>query len=133
MSHATSMLSALNAAPIEVSEVSTPRANEVHCRVAAAAVKSLADFAWKQLASELILMLADGEQYADTARRMTRQIHQHHAALVGGERGLENERAVAIAPADTAMRIRRRDQPAAVPGIAEQGGEAGAGIEARPA
>jgi Ni,Fe-hydrogenase III large subunit/Ni,Fe-hydrogenase III component G len=59
MSHATSMLSALNAAPIEVSEVSTPRANEVHCRVAAAAVKSLADFAWKQLESELILMLAD--------------------------------------------------------------------------
>ena len=38
MSNATSMLSALNAAPIEVSEVSTPRANEVHCRVAAAAV-----------------------------------------------------------------------------------------------
>ena len=59
MSNATSMLSALNAAPIEVSEVSTPRANEVHCRVAAAAVNSLADFAWKQLASELILMLAD--------------------------------------------------------------------------
>ncbi|PYR01740.1 MAG: formate hydrogenase, partial [Acidobacteria bacterium] len=53
------MLSALNAAPIEVSEVSTPRANEVHCRVAAAAVKGLADFAWKQLESELILMLAD--------------------------------------------------------------------------
>ncbi len=59
MSGAASMLSELNAAPIEVSDVSTPRANEVHCRVAAAVVKSLADFAWKQLESELILMLAD--------------------------------------------------------------------------
>jgi Ni,Fe-hydrogenase III large subunit/Ni,Fe-hydrogenase III component G len=85
MSGAASMLSELRAAGIEVTDISTPRVNEVHCRVAAATVKGLADFCWKRLESELILMLADdrratptqafGVHYLFANRRTDRLLH----------------------------------------------------------
>ena len=56
------------------------------------------------------------------------------APVVGLELGLEDQRAVAVAARDVRRhRAGRREQPAAVLGVAEQRGEAGAGVEPRQA
>jgi Ni,Fe-hydrogenase III large subunit/Ni,Fe-hydrogenase III component G len=55
----SSIVAALNRASISVDEISTPRAREIHCRVAANDVRELADLLCGELAAEIILILAD--------------------------------------------------------------------------
>ena len=52
---------------------------------------------------------------------------------IGPEARFKNERVAAIAPRDPNVVIARRDPPAAMLVVAEQRGEAGFGIETRPA
>jgi Ni,Fe-hydrogenase III large subunit/Ni,Fe-hydrogenase III component G len=53
------ILHALNRGAVEVTEVTTPRANEVHCHVSSRDVTTLAEIALRELGTELILMAAD--------------------------------------------------------------------------
>jgi len=66
-----------------------------------------------------------------TARR--HEVDERGGAIAGRELGLEDQRVVAIAPRDPRLRVDGRDLPASVLGRAEQRGEAGAAVEARPA
>lgn len=50
---------ALTNGAVNVTDVSTPRANEVHCHVSSRDVRDLADIAFRRLGAELILMAAD--------------------------------------------------------------------------
>jgi Ni,Fe-hydrogenase III large subunit/Ni,Fe-hydrogenase III component G len=80
-----SVFAELETAAVKVTDLAAPRANEVHCRVAPSDVKRLADLAWKQLDSELILMLADDRRqtavpafvvhYLFANRRSNRLLH----------------------------------------------------------
>ena len=53
------ILHALNHGAVEVTEVTTPRANEVHCHVSSSDVAALAEISLRELGTELILMTAD--------------------------------------------------------------------------
>ena len=50
---------ALADGPVDVRDVTTPRANEAHCRVSPADVKGLGDIVCRDLGAELILMAGD--------------------------------------------------------------------------
>ena len=53
------VLRAVTDGPVQVRDITAPRPNEVHCRVAAPDVKDLGDLACRTLGAELILMAAD--------------------------------------------------------------------------
>ena len=61
------------------------------------------------------------------------EVDQRHAALVGVELGFQDQRAGTVAARDTGVLGHRRDAPTAVVRRAEQGGERGRAVEARPA
>jgi Ni,Fe-hydrogenase III large subunit/Ni,Fe-hydrogenase III component G len=50
---------ALAESPVDVRDVTTPRANEAHCRISPADVKGLGDIVCRDLGAELILMAGD--------------------------------------------------------------------------
>src|ERR1700694_4457320 len=53
------VLRAVTDGPVQVRDVTTPRPNEVHCRVPASDVKDLGEIACRNLGAELIFMAAD--------------------------------------------------------------------------
>src|SRR5439155_5554589 len=53
------LLRAISDGALEVAEITSPRANEVHCRVSPGDVKEVVDLACRQLGAELILIVAD--------------------------------------------------------------------------
>lgn len=53
------VLRAVTDGPVQVTDVTTPRPNEVHCRVSASDIKELGDLACRTLGAELIFMAAD--------------------------------------------------------------------------
>ena len=53
------LLRALSASPVEMRELTTRRAAEVHCRVSASDVRDAGDLACRDLGASLILMAAD--------------------------------------------------------------------------
>ena len=59
-----SVLRALTAGHVEVTGVSTPRPNELHCRVASSQIVHLCDILARGLGAELILMAADDRRSA---------------------------------------------------------------------
>ncbi len=61
------------------------------------------------------------------------EVDDRDRALCGFDVGLQDQRALAVASRRAGDRGGRGDAPTAVLGTAEQGGEAGAGVEARPA
>src|SRR5712692_11911861 len=66
------VLRAITESAVQVSDVSAPRPNEVHCCVSAADVKALGDIACRSLGAELIFMAADDR------RRETGAFFVHH-------------------------------------------------------
>ena len=76
--------------------------------------------------------LDDPDDVGVTAARR-HEVDDADAARVGVEVELVHERAVAVAPLHAAHAARGCEQPAALALVAEQGGEAGAGVEARDA
>jgi Ni,Fe-hydrogenase III large subunit/Ni,Fe-hydrogenase III component G len=67
MSNVDPVLRTLTEASIAVADVRFPRANEVHCRVAALDVRNLAELVYTNLGAELIVMLADDRRSTERA------------------------------------------------------------------
>lgn len=67
MTRLDKVVQTLSDAGVRAADMATPRANEVHCQVPAAAVVGLADIARRRLGAELILMAADDRRSASGA------------------------------------------------------------------
>jgi Ni,Fe-hydrogenase III large subunit/Ni,Fe-hydrogenase III component G len=67
MSPLDSLLRALASGPVEATNVTTPRPREVHCHVAPAGIRRLADLALRELGADLILMTADDRRRVSEA------------------------------------------------------------------
>jgi Ni,Fe-hydrogenase III large subunit/Ni,Fe-hydrogenase III component G len=73
------ILQAITESTLQVRDVSTPRPNEVHCRVSASDVKDLGDLVCRSLGAELIVMAAD-DRRPDTHAFFVHYLFAHRTA-----------------------------------------------------